>query len=65
MINIKAFLNLTYYTSELDQFLADYDQTHPQRSASQCREKEMYQHIFEKHDNSCLDKPKKPVWDNF
>ncbi len=45
MINIKEFLGLTYYTSKLDEFLAEYDRNHPQRSASQHREITKYARI--------------------
>jgi hypothetical protein len=46
MLNIKAFLGLVYYTSNLDEFLAQYAHTHPSLSRSQRKEKEKYARIF-------------------
>lgn len=65
MINIKSFLNLNYYTSELDQFLAQYDKSHPKLSASQQKEIEKHNRIFEKRDTTLQKQPKKAIWDNF
>lgn len=45
MFNIRKFLNLTYYTSDLDKFLSDYANKHPKLSASQREELEKYQPI--------------------
>lgn len=66
MLNIKEFLGLGYYTSELDQFLAEYEKTHPQLSASQQREVEKYKRIYQLRDNQ----QQQPVqttsfWDKF
>jgi len=47
MINIRKFLNLTYYTSELDQFLAHYRK---HLSATQRVEKNKYNEIFKQRD---------------
>ena len=61
---IKKFLNLTYYTSELDRFLFEYDQKHPKLSAAQRAEKEKYDRIY-----ALRDKPSEvrseEFWDNF
>jgi len=46
MINIKAMLGLSYYTSELDEFLNEYDKTHLKLSASQQEEIEKYATVF-------------------
>lgn len=45
MFNIKKFLNLTYYTSDLDKFLSEYSKKHPKLSDSQREEMEKYQRI--------------------
>jgi hypothetical protein len=45
MFNIKKFLNLTYYTSELDEFLSEYSRKHPKLSASQREEMEKHHRI--------------------
>ncbi|TAK77234.1 MAG: hypothetical protein EPO11_02860 [Gammaproteobacteria bacterium] len=66
MINIKQILGLTYYTSELDQFLADFDKTHPKLSASQRKEKEKYARIYRLRDNPVAQEGKEfSLWDNF
>lgn len=45
MLNIKHFLGLDYYSSPLDQFLDNFDKTHPKLSNSQQFEKEKYEKI--------------------
>jgi len=67
MINIRAFLGLTYYTSELDQFLVEFDQQHPNLSPSQRKENEKYRHIFQLRDNpgSSQHEQTDKLWDNF
>jgi hypothetical protein len=65
MFNIKEFLGLTYYTSELDQFLKKYDEAHPKLSASQCQEIEKYAHIYALRDNPNLEEPKAGFWEQF
>lgn len=47
MFNIKKFLNLEYYTSELDKFLSEYARKHPKPSFSQREEWKKYQRIAE------------------
>jgi hypothetical protein len=55
MINrIKAFLNLTDYTSELDEFLAHFAKMHPTLSQSQQIEKEKHARIAKLRDQSTL-----------
>lgn len=51
MINIKEILGLTYYTSKLDQFLSNFNKTHPRLSLSQRQEKEKYAQIYKLRDN--------------
>jgi len=45
MFSLKKFFNLNYYTSELDEFLAEYTKMHPNMSASQRQEWDNYQLI--------------------
>ncbi len=52
MLNIKALLGLVYYTSKLDEFLAEYDKNHPALSHSQRKERKKYACI-----DSLRDKP--------
>jgi hypothetical protein len=65
MINIKALLGLTYYISELDEFLTEYDKTHPKLSASQHIEVEKHVKIFTLRDHPDSLQPKEPYWDKF
>ena len=62
---LKEFFNLTYYTSQLDQFLSDFNQKHPKLSASQRAEKNKYDRIFEQRDQPSQPTPKKNLWDQF
>jgi hypothetical protein len=50
MLNLKHFFNPAGYVSPLDQFLSEYDQTHPTLSLSQHQEKQKYNHIFHLRD---------------
>jgi hypothetical protein len=63
-MNIKAFLGLTYYTSELDIFLKEYNKNHPKLSASQRQEVEKYRKIFEMRDGKTVEQPS-DMWDKF
>ena len=65
MFNIKEFLGLAYYTSELDQFLADFDKTHPRASASQHMEIEKYRRILNLRDHASKTSSQKTFWDQF
>lgn len=65
MLNIREFLGLAYYTSELDQFLNEYNKAHPQLSDSQRREIEKYAHIYALRDNPSSAKAEKKQWDQF
>ena len=65
MINIKDFLGLTYYTSELDQFLKYIDRQNPKLSESQRKEKEKYACIFQLRDNPNQPEVAEKFWVNF
>lgn len=68
MINkIKQWLGLTYYTSKLDEFLKNFDETHPKLSFSQRQEVNKYQHVYCLRDQ-VQEKPKvtkKALWNHF
>jgi hypothetical protein len=66
MINIKDFLNLNYYTSEADQFLAEFDKRHKKLSASQRAEIEKYERIYRLRDHAEQPAtPKTKLWEKF
>lgn len=66
MLNkIKKFLNLTYYTSEIDQFLSHFRRKHPRLSASQRQEKEKYDRISKLRDCSEQATTHHTFWDKF
>ncbi len=65
MINIKALLGLTYYISELDQFLIEYDKSHPKLSTSQRKEIEKYARVYALRDHPSEPPAKEIFWDNF
>jgi hypothetical protein len=66
MINIKKFLNLEFYTSQIDQFLAKYSREHNIPSESQLKEKQKYARIFKLRDQAEPDTDKKnQIWDKF
>lgn len=65
MFNIKKFLNLTYYTSEVDQFLADYRHSHPRLTASQQEEKKKYDGIINLRDKPQKESAKKKLMEDF
>lgn len=52
MINIKTFLGLNYYTSELDEFLTQFNRQHKHLSRSQMQEKEKYARIYQLRDKT-------------
>lgn len=65
MNQLKKLFNLTYYKSELDQFLEAFDAKHPKLSNSQEAEQKKYKRIFQLRDNAVfIDQPKK-FWDEF
>lgn len=65
LINIREFLGLGYYESELDQFLKHYDKTHPKLSASQRAEVEKYKRVYRLRDDSNQPEPKISFWKYF
>jgi len=65
MINIKSLLGLSYYISELDEFLKEYDKTHPKVSPYQRNEEEKYATIFTLRDHPDQSKTKESFWDKF
>lgn len=65
LINIKEFLGLGYYTSELDTFLNAFDKNNPKLSLSQRKEIEKYRRIDALRDNPTQPEQKNTFWDNF
>ncbi len=66
MKSLRAFLGLNYYTSELDQFLTEFDHSHPTLTLSQRKEKEKYQRIYKLRDNPNAQKQEQDtLWDQF
>lgn len=64
-MNIKQFLGLSYYISELDAFLKELDQRHQRLSASQRAEKEKYQYIYQLRDEPSQATQPDTLWDTF
>jgi hypothetical protein len=65
-MNIKDLLNLNYYTSELDEFLMNYDKTHAKcASASQKYEKDKHRRIKRLRDNAEQDSDSNSFWQYF
>lgn len=62
---LKNLFNLTYYTSELDDFLANFDKNHPKLSTSQRKEIEKYTRIFNLRDKPNQTELTQEFWDNF
>jgi hypothetical protein len=65
MINIKELLGLTYYISELDQFLIEYDKSHPKLSSSQRKEIAKYSRVYALRDHPSEPSVKEIFWENF
>lgn len=65
MINIRKFLGLDYFTSEIDQFIIDFDKSHPKLSASQRLEKEKFKRIYQLRDNPHAIEQHDDFWHNF
>lgn len=63
-MGFRRFLGLEYYTSKLDEFLAKFNRSHPNPSASQRKEIEKYRRIHALRDGTNLP-PKKDFWENF
>lgn len=65
---MHKLFNLSYYVSELDQFLKARIRKHPQLSASQLAEQQKYARIFKLRDDShqpAMQKNTKKIWENF
>jgi hypothetical protein len=65
MFIIKDLFNKNYYTSKIDEFLAEFDKNHPRLSRSQRLEKEKYAKIFAKRDKVGTYENKPDFWDQF
>lgn len=66
MFNLRAFLGLTFYTSELDQFLKNYDKNHPKLTAAQTAEKTKYERIYRLRDKALnVTKRATSLWERF
>lgn len=65
MTNIREFLGLSYYTSSLDEFLAEFDKSHHKMSGSQRKEVEKYNRISALRDNPSQIETKETIWDKF
>lgn len=63
-MGIRAFLGLSYYESELDQFLAEYDHKHPKPSAAQRQEIDKYRRIYALRDGQQAAE-KTDLWEKF
>lgn len=56
---------LTNFVSEIDQYLIDFNKTHPQLSVSQQKEKLKYEQIFLRRDHSDPTPMISSLWINF
>lgn len=65
MIDIRALLGLTYYTSKIDEFLMDFDKSHPRLSASQREEVEKYNRVYKLRDDTHAHDQQDKFWDQF
>jgi hypothetical protein len=66
MINIKKLLNLEFYTSPLDLFLAKLRAKQKTYSKSENAEREKYDRIFKLRDSTPeQDTQKARLWDKF
>lgn len=63
---IRNFLNLNFYTSELDDFLYDFNKHQGQLTKSQQQEANKYEMIYHKRDHVVKTTEKSTtLWDNF
>lgn len=63
---LKNWLNLDFFVSQLDQFLKQFDKTHPKKSASQRKEIAKYERIYRLRDNPhATQQPRETLWDQF
>jgi len=68
MINIREFLGLGYYTSQLDKFINEFRQKNQKFSASQRKESEKYSRIYALRDKTIFISPfihNQHLWDKF
>lgn len=65
MSSIIKLLGLTFYTSELDEFLHNFDQRHPQLSASQRNEQVKYSRINALRDKPTIEGVDSTFWESF
>lgn len=65
MINIKEFLGLSCYVSPLDQFLNEFDKTHPKLSLSQQREQKKFARIYKLRDYPTQPETPENFWEKF
>lgn len=65
MINIREFLGLSYYSSNLDRFLSEFKKLNPKVSTSQHKEIEKYTRIFALRDHAATSETKKTLWAKF
>lgn len=56
---------LSNYVSEIDQFLQGFDQSHPEKSASQQKEISKYQRIYFLRDKKDRLPFSQTLWDQF
>ena len=63
-MNIKEFLGLDYYVSEIDKFLIDFDNSHHKLSLSQQKEIKKHKNIFKRKSSDATDATK-TVWKKF
>ncbi len=63
---LKNWLNLNFFVSKLDQFLMQFDKTHPKKSASQRKEIEKYARIYRLRDNPhAAQQSSETLWEKF
>lgn len=69
MISIKKLLikllNLEFYTSHTDQFLAKFSKTHPGKSHAQHQEIKKYQRLNKMRDQAVPAASNDKFWDKF
>lgn len=63
--NIREFLGLNFYESDLDLYLKNFDEETPQLSCSQSNEVNKYKRIFLLRDKAIPQEKKKTFWDKF
>lgn len=58
---------MTSYVSEIDQFLQDFDKSHPEKSLSQQKEIAKHQRVYRLRDNAAESEvsTREELWDKF